>query len=82
MFKSVSFEVTGDKRLVCESCERRVERMLRALEGVGQVRARADNQHIDVLFDSAVLQPAAIAERLAKAGYEARVAAPASDSGS
>lgn len=82
MFKSVSFEVTGDNRLVCESCERRVERMLRALEGVGQVRAHADSQRIDVLLDSSMLQPAAIAERLAKAGYEARVDTPASDTGS
>ena len=82
MFKSVSLEVSGDNRLVCESCERRVERMLRTLEGVGQVRAHSNDQRIDVLFDNSVLQPAAIVERLAKAGYEARVAAPASDSGS
>ncbi len=75
MFKSITFEVTGAKRLHCESCEQRVERMLRRLEGVGQVRAHADDQRIDVLFDSAVLQPIAIEERLAQAGYEFRVAA-------
>src|SRR6266542_4343806 len=56
MFKSISFEVTGDKRLVCKSCEQRVERMLRSLEGVSQVRAQADTQRIDVLFDAAVVE--------------------------
>ena len=28
MFKSITFEVIGDQRLVCEICERRVERLL------------------------------------------------------
>jgi copper chaperone len=80
MFKSVTFKVIGDQRLVCESCEQRVERMLKALQGVRQVRAHADNQRIDVLFDTAVLDATAIAERLGKAGYETRVASSTSDS--
>ncbi len=74
MFKSISFEVTGDKRLVCKSCEQRVERMLRSLEGVSQVRAQADTQRIDVLFDAAVVEPTTIADRLSAAGYEPKVA--------
>jgi copper chaperone len=74
MFKSITFEVIGDQRLVCESCEQRVERMLRALEGVGQVHAHAGNQRIEVLLDTAVTEPTAIAERLGKAGYETEVA--------
>lgn len=80
MFKSIAFEVIGDQRLQCESCEQRVERMLKGLPGVGQVRAQAHNQHIEVRFDSAVLQPAAIAERLGQAGYETRVGSSTSDS--
>ena len=81
MLKSVTFEVIGDQRLHCESCERRVERLLKALQGVGRVRAHAHNQHIEVLFDTAVLEATALAERLGEAGYETRVGSSTSDSG-
>ncbi len=81
MFKSVTFEVVGDQRLVCESCELRVKRLLKGLPGIGQVRAQASNQRIEVLFDSATLDAAAIAERLGTAGYETRAGSSNSDSG-
>lgn len=74
MFKSITFEVIGDQRLVCESCEQRVERLLKGVQGVGQVRAQAKNQRIEVLFDTTVLETSAITERLGAAGYETRVA--------
>ena len=73
MFKSIAFEVIGQQRLHCESCEQRVERLLKALPGVGQVRAQAQSQRIEVLFDASALSPAAIAERLSQVGYETRV---------
>ena len=79
MFKSINFEVVGDQRLHCENCERRVERMLKALEGVGQVHAHADSQQIEVLFDAGALDSATIAERLSKAGYQTRVSSSTSD---
>ena len=72
MLKSVIFEVIGDQRLFCDGCERRVERLLKALQGVGQVRAQARNQRIEVLFDATAVDAEAIAESLAKAGYETR----------
>lgn len=74
MFKSITFEVTGDTLLNCVACEQRVTRMLTNLEGVGQVRAQAHTQRIDVLFDAGVVEPRTIAERLRTAGYETRVA--------
>jgi copper chaperone CopZ len=73
MFKSITFEVIGDQPLHCESCERRVERLLKPLQGVSKVRAQSRNQRIEVLFDDAVLDAAAITETLGKAGYEIRV---------
>ena len=81
MIKSITFEVIGSQRLVCEGCEQRIERLLKALEGVRQVRAVAQNQRIEVLFDPAVLEATAIAERLGEAGYEARVGSSPSGSG-
>jgi len=80
MLKSIDFEVVGDQQLACEGCEERVEHMLKALPGVEQVRAQARNQRIEVLFDTAVLDVTAIAERLGKAGYQTRVGASTSDS--
>lgn len=73
MFKSVTLEVTGDQRLNCEKCEQRVTRLLTTLPGVRQVRARALDQRIDVLFDTATLDGAALAARLCEAGYETRI---------
>lgn len=75
MLKSVTFEVTGEQRLHCEECEQRVARLLKTVDGVGQVRAQADRQRIDVLFDTAVLDAASIAGRLSEAGYDTKVAA-------
>jgi copper chaperone len=74
MLKSMTFEVVGEQRLHCASCEQRVTRLLKTLEGVGQVRALAETQRIDVLFDAGVVEPRAIAERLSEAGYETTVA--------
>ncbi len=79
MFKTISFEVIGEQRLHCESCEHRVESALKTLPGVGKVRAHARKQRIDVLFDAAALEPSAIAERISQVGYETRVGA--SDTG-
>ena len=73
MFRSTTFEVIGDPRMVCEGCEQRVQRLLKALPGVGQVHAHASNQRIEVLFDTSVVDTAAIAERIAKAGYQTKV---------
>lgn len=73
MFKSVTLEVVGDQRLSCEKCEQRAARLLTVLPGVRQVRARALDQRIHVLFDPAVLDDAALAARLDAGGYQTRV---------
>ena len=72
MLKSVTLEVIGDQQLHCGGCEDRAMRLLKAVKGVERVRARAASQRVEVQFDAAVLQPAAIAERLRTAGYETR----------
>ncbi len=72
MLKSITLEVVGDQTLHCESCELRVERLLKGLAGVDEVRADSRRQRMEVLFDSAKLAPPAIAGRLSTAGYETR----------
>jgi len=79
VFQSVTLEVVGDQQLHCAGCEQRVERLLKALEGVRRVRAEAHKQRIEVLFDAAVLGATAIVERLGEAGYETRIGSSASD---
>lgn len=74
MFKSITFEVIGDQRILCAGCEERIEGLLKGLEGVGKVRAKASNQRVEVLFDVLRLDANAIAERLGSAGYQTRVA--------
>ena len=80
MLKSVTFEVIGEQQIYCESCENRIERLLKVVQGVEQVRAQSKNQRIEVLFDVAVLEPTAIAERLEKAGYRTKLATPTFES--
>lgn len=70
---SLTFNVVGDQRLVCESCELRVKRLLSSLSGIGQVRASSRDQRIEVLFDATVLDTSKIADRLGMAGYETSV---------
>lgn len=81
MYKSVTFEVIGNQRLHCESCENRVARLLKGVEGVSKVRAQSRNQRIEVLFDDAILDDATIVERLSAAGYQTRAESLAADSG-
>lgn len=73
MFRFVTFEIIGDQRLNCEKCEQRVARLLRTIQGVAQVRARAGDQHVDVLFDTAVVETTAFVQCLDEAGYEVRI---------
>ncbi|MBK8002111.1 MAG: heavy-metal-associated domain-containing protein [Verrucomicrobia bacterium] len=75
MFKTITFEVVGDQKLGCEGCEKRVEHALKTLPGVGQVRASASKQRVEVLFDAAKQDAAAIAERISKTGYQSKVVA-------
>jgi len=74
MLKTVTWEVIGEQRLNCAACEQRVTRLLKTVDGVGQVRAQAQTQRIEVLFDAGVVEPTTIAERLSEAGYETKVA--------
>lgn len=74
MFKSMTFQVVGEQRLNCAACEQRVQRVLKTVEGVDQVRAKAETQRIDVLFDAARVEPQTIVDRLRDAGYQATVA--------
>ena len=80
MFQTKAFEIVGPLKLACEGCEQRVQRLLKGLPGVSQVRAEARTQRIEVLFDAAVLEASAIREHLRQAGYETKPAESARSS--
>ncbi len=73
MLKFISFEIIGERRLVCDGCEQRVERALKSQQGVQKVRANARKQLIEVLYEASVLDAASISERIDKVGYQATV---------
>ena len=78
MQKSITFDVTGEHQMACDGCEQRVQNALKTVPGVGKVRANARNQRIDVLFDEAKVDTAALAEQIGKVGYQTKVVNPGS----
>jgi copper chaperone CopZ len=72
MLKSITLEVVGDQRIVCGGCEERIEGLLKRLEGVEKVRAKARNQRVEVLFDATRLDANTISNRLGNAGYQTK----------
>ena len=72
MLKPITLEVFGPQQIVCEGCEERVETALKTLAGVKKVRASSRNQRIEVLLDTAVVEPAIGVEKLGAAGFQAR----------
>lgn len=63
----LSLKVTG---MSCPGCEQRIANVLGRLDGVGSVAADHEAGTVVVDHDPAVLDAAAITERLADAGYE------------
>lgn len=72
MLKSLGFTITGEPQLHCSSCEQRVTRTLRALDGVREVHADATAQRVEVLIDSARLDAGTIVKHLDLLGYHAQ----------
>lgn len=72
MRQHVTFEITGDERMHCDACARRVVRSLGMLEGVIEVAASPVTQQVDVDVDPAVASVEQVGRRLEALGYRAR----------
>ena len=70
---SASLEISG---MSCEHCVARVKKALEAVPGVAVANVRIGGA--EVRFDPAVASTDAMAAAVTKAGYPARMAAPAS----
>lgn len=70
MTRSVEFTVTGELRIHCASCEQRIERALRQVKGVQDVRASGENQQVLATIDVGQVGPERLREKLHELGYE------------
>jgi copper chaperone CopZ len=66
-----TFKVTGEAKIHCASCEQRIDRGLRRLDGVRDVKASFQTQEVTVTTDDAKISPDQVRARLEQLGYEA-----------
>lgn len=64
------FKITG---MSCQHCVTRVEKGLNELSGVTKVKVNLKKERAAVKFDEAILDEAAIVERIVETGYAAEV---------
>lgn len=69
MANTTEFTVTGEQKIHCEGCERRIDRALRRLPGVLGVEASAERQRVVVEMDPDRVSPEEVRERLDLLGY-------------
>lgn len=70
MANTTEFTVTGERKIHCEGCEQQINRALRRLSGVEEVRASADDQRVEVTLDPERVEEEQVRERLELLGYE------------
>ncbi len=64
--KQITLPVTG---MTCANCVKTIERSVNKLEGVQQATVNYASEKVEVTFDPALLNEAAIVEKIEKAGY-------------
>jgi copper chaperone CopZ len=57
----------------CEGCAGAIQRALGRLEGIRSVRVDVAGKGVEVEYEEAAVTPAAILERLSRAGYDSTV---------
>ena len=62
------------QELTCPSCVAKIEKTLRALEGVEDAKVHFNTGRIEVVHDPQRIQPDALVKAVKSAGYAAKVA--------
>lgn len=70
MTQTVEFTVSGELRIHCASCEQGIERALRQVKGVQDVRASVESQQVLATIDAGQVGPEQLQEKLRELGYE------------
>ncbi len=68
----VQFEVAGEEKIYCASCESRIATALRRLPGVEEVQASAETQRVKLTIDPARVSADEVRARLEQLGYRTR----------
>lgn len=63
--------VTIQTSAICESCKNRIEKALKATDGIVSANLNLDNKKIKVKYDPTKLTPDQIRTAIAKTGYDA-----------
>lgn len=70
MTRSVKFVVSGEDKLHCASCEQRVERALRRLPGIRDVKASVETEQVVATIDVGQIRPEQVRAKLQELGYD------------
>jgi copper chaperone CopZ len=70
MTTNLEFNVTGEQKIHCESCEGRIMRALKRVPGIGSVNASAKEQRISVAIDPDRTTPEQVQAKLHEIGYD------------
>ncbi|MDB5282382.1 MAG: Heavy metal transport/detoxification protein [Bacteroidota bacterium] len=63
--------VTIQTSAICESCKKRIEKVVKATDGVMEANLNLNNKKLKVKYDSAVISPDQIRTAIANSGYDA-----------
>jgi len=69
MTQTIDFTVIGEHTIHCASCEERIGKALRRLDGVQVTRASAATQHVEVQFDPTQVGAEQLCTKLEQIGY-------------
>ena len=70
MVREIEFNVIGQERIHCESCEQRIARALKRVGGVADIKASSAGQTIRVSINPERITPEQIHSKLQELGYE------------
>lgn len=84
VFPKLSFAISGDrvdhrqvviavKGMMCESCGKELEKVLKKLPGVGAAVVDVANDRAMVTYDERQINPRQMVEAIHKAGYQAQL---------
>lgn len=73
MATNLEFNVTGEQKIHCASCEERIARALKRVPGINSVSASAKDQHISVSIDTDRTTPEEVQAKLHDIGYDVSV---------
>lgn len=70
MATNLEFNVSGEQKIHCASCEERITRALKRVPGIQSVQANAKSQSISVSIDPSRVTAEIVQTKLGEIGYE------------